>query len=158
MRHTTLALLFFAACASDLTVGAQAQGVHIGRARSTSPAQTSGLVFSRSAGDTIRTAFVNGPSSTVYLLHPFVGIVTLERCQGGEWVDQPVPYGRAAVVAKPRPLGPHQYEPLWELKLNDFDHVEPGTYRVQAYVFADPSLERLLPESQRVSSVFEIVE
>ena len=153
MRYVALGLsLLFAACDSGPVSEAEAQGVHI------SPNRNGDLVFSRAALPTIHTAFVNGPSRTVYLYDAFPGAITLERREGDEWVGHPLPYGTVAVVPGPLPLDPGEYQPLWDLPLFELNDVGPGTYRVKASVFEDAAFERPLPEPQRVSPAFQVTE
>lgn len=152
MRRVVLALAFLlAACDSGpvLIAEDQEQGVPI------SPDLDGDLTFNKSA--TVQTAFVNGPSRTVYV-SDLVGLpFALERREGNTWVRQTLPYATAAVMPTPLALQPTEFRPLQDLRLFELDDVDPGTYRLMAFVFEDRALKNLIPESQRVSPPFRVV-
>ena len=150
MRYAVLALsLSIAACDSGPVPVAEAQGVRI------SPDRDGDLVFNGSA--TVQTAFVNGPSQTVYVYDTPGLPFTLERLEGDGWVRLELPYVTAAVVPTPLALRPSEFRPLRDLRISDLDDAGPGAYRIVAYAFDDERLDHLLPEPQRVSPTFRIV-
>ena len=162
MRSAVLLLsLVLTACDSGSVPAAEAQGAQEtqwGQGVHISPSRNGDLVFSRAALPVIRTAFVNSSSQAVYLFDAFPGMIRLEKREGDRWIEQPLPYGTAAVVPMPLSLDSEEYQPLWDLPLSELDRVGLGTYRVQAFVFEDAGFERLLPEPSRVSPEFEIVD
>ena len=143
-------LVALCACDTGPVGTAEAQAVHI------QPSSDDDLVFSRDRGDVVETVFVNGSDRTVFFALPSLS-TALDRWERGLWVEQPYWYGTIAILPEPAPVAPGAYRPLAYLSLIEVD-VKPGRYRIRAVVYEDAAWKRLLPEPERVSPSFEVVE
>ena len=143
-------LVALSACGAGPIATAEAQAVYV------QPSSDNDLVFSRERGDVVETVFVNGSDRTVFFASPSLS-TALDRWEGGAWVEQPYWYGTIAILPEPAPVGPGEYRPLVYLSLTEVG-VRPGRYRIRAAVYEDATWERALPESERVSPSFEVME
>lgn len=151
MRYTALACcLLLAACDSGSIETAEAQAVHI------RPSSNNNLIFNREYGGYIETVYANSSGRIVFFAVPSPS-TALDRWEDGAWVEQPYWYGTLASVPRPAPVGPGEYHPLTTLSLFDAG-VLPGRYRIRADVYEDAAWKRALPESERVSLPFEVVD
>jgi hypothetical protein len=120
--------------------------------------------YSRKTGD-VRPTLVNASNRTVYLFS-CTESTTLEVLESGTWKDLGAWYptcleanGTTRAPSRPYPVEAGTFTDLPHLTADDMATLDPGTYRmrVQVYANSEPPYD-LLPEDQRVSEPFELVD
>lgn len=126
---------------------------------------TDASTYSRSS-DEVRPTLVNASNRAVYLF-TCSETTTLEVSEAGGWKDLGAWYptclesgGIASPgPSRPYPVDPGTYSDLPHLTADDMANLAPGTYRMRVQVYAhDQPPYDLLPDDQRVSDPFEIVD
>jgi len=120
--------------------------------------------YSRKSGD-VRVTLVNASNHSVYLFSCSES-TTLEVLEGGTWKDLGAWYPTcleanrsAQALSRPYPVEAGTFIDLPHLTADDMTTLDPGTYRMRVQVYAsDEPPYGLLPEDQRVSEPFELVD
>lgn len=113
--------------------------------------------YSRSSGPYINVSLTNASDQVLYIASPSFDTV-LDQRAGDEWVEIGAWYSIGGIGAPTR-LEPRTYRTWPVLTMREPVFIlEQGQYRIRTKVYEDENLERLLPEEDRVSAPFEIVQ
>jgi len=121
--------------------------------------------YSRATG-TVRANLVNGSKRPVYMFTCSES-TTLEVSEAGGWKDLGAWYATclgadpstAIAPAYPYSIEPGTFAALPDLPAEVMSSLDPGTYRMRVKVYANNSSPyELLPDAERVSDPFEIVD
>ncbi|RLA03295.1 MAG: hypothetical protein DRQ54_10950 [Gammaproteobacteria bacterium] len=112
--------------------------------------------YSKQSARTIKAVLVNLSPNPVYLLTCH-GNWTIERQDDtGEWVNLGGWYIICFGPSTPYPIESGSYSEV--PPLSHYPHWESGSFRIRVEVYGDDSASQLIPEDQRVSAPFEIVD
>ncbi len=115
------------------------------------------FVFSRQSDYAVESVWGNHSARAIWFAMPSFSTI-LERRDGDEWVPQRGWYGITADGPNPVPVQPGAYRSLAELPLGQSPYVAPGTYRIRVLAYEDAGWTRPIPDDERVSRPFTVVD
>ena len=137
-------------------VGCDSDPVATGNTRS-AELLTDKRTYHRSSGPHINVSLTNASDHVLYISSPSFDTV-LDQRVGDEWVEIGAWYSIGG-IGLPTLLEPSTYRTWPTLTVREPAFIlEQGQYRIRTKVYEDEGLEHLLPEEDRVSAPFEIVQ
>lgn len=148
MRPFLLALIMLPFVGSDPVATASAQGAEL---------LTNQRSYRWSSGPYVEVSLANTSDRVLYIASPSFDTV-LDKRDGDRWVEIGAWYVIGG-LGMPTRLEPGTSRTWPELTVSESVFtLDPGQYRIRTKVYEDEQLERLLPEEERVSAPFEIVQ